>query len=269
MIVEGIVIHKTVYKEKDIICDLLLRSGKKLSLYIYGGKGGGKNQKGSIVEHGFMLKCTLNPRRKKIESELHIVKEYQLIWSPKFIRNDFKAFYLSTFFYEIVSKIAIEESLDFEDKEHQGLFNVLSNALFFLDHSLENHHFNNHAHLFLFLSKLTIQLGILPTLDECVLCDTKFKEFELCLFDAQSGGFVCTDCTSQKDEFLSDNKSLLAENQHSQQMRRLLTMIKNIQYKNYKDIGEVMAGANIGLFNYINYQFGFDQGDFKSWKLLL
>ena len=81
MKVEGIVIQKTPFKERDIICHLLLRTGKTLAVYFYGGRGGGKKAKGSIIETGFMLSVELQRQRKTLDSPMHIAKEYSLIWS--------------------------------------------------------------------------------------------------------------------------------------------------------------------------------------------
>ncbi len=43
--IEGILIKKIPYKERDIIGTLLLRSGMQVSAIFYGGAGGGKNKK--------------------------------------------------------------------------------------------------------------------------------------------------------------------------------------------------------------------------------
>ena len=65
MQLEGILVHKAIHKERDLIGTLLLRDGTLVNLYFYGGRGGGKSQKGSILELGFMLKVKLGSRIKK------------------------------------------------------------------------------------------------------------------------------------------------------------------------------------------------------------
>ena len=269
MHVEGIVIHKTPYKERDLICNLLLRSGKKISIYFYGGRGGGKNNKGSIIEVGFMLAIDLAPRRKRLEADMKIAKEYKLIWHPDNIRNDFKAFYLASFYLEYISKISVENGLDeHESTEHAGIFNVLSNALFFLDESIKNKTFELNTHLFLFLSKLSFQLGVTPDIENCIFCEKVFSTTELCLFDPRNGGFSCMDCASKKDEYLSENKNLREEYQSSITLRNKMKQVFQMNYKEYgqlKDIGQGLAAAE---FNYINYQFGFSKDQIKSWAMV-
>lgn len=269
MNLEGIIIQKTPYKDKDLICNLLLRSGQKIALYFYGGRGGGKKAKGSILEVGFMMRVTLAPRRKSVETNIKIAKEYQHIWNSEFIRDDFRAFYLSSFFMEYIGKISIESDLDEATKdEHSGLFKVLSNALFFLDASLKNKHFDLNTQLFMFLSKLTIELGITPNVDECLYCANSLKENELCMFDPRDGGFSCMDCTSKKDEYLSDNKLLKQEYMGSLKLRKSIKKAYELPYKDYSRLVEITQGLTIAQFNYINHQFGFTKDQFKSWALI-
>jgi DNA repair protein RecO len=269
MHVEGIIIHKTPYKERDLICNLLLRSGKILSIYFYGGRGGGKRNKGSILEVGFMLAIELNPRRKKIESDIQIAKEYKLLWDCDHIRTDFKAFYLASFYLEYMAKIAVEDDLVVSnDQEHAGLFNVLSNGLFYLDESIRNKDFFLNTHLFIFLTKLAVQMGITQDVETCLYCKKEFNLTELCLFDPQNGGFSCIECSSQKDEFLTDNKILREEYQSSQQMRLALKKVYQIPYKSYGEIPEITQGLASAEFNYINYQFGFTKDQIKSWQMI-
>lgn len=269
MQVEGIIIHKTPYKERDLICNVLLRSGRTQSVYFYGGRGGGKKSKGSILEVGFMLSITLNPRRKKIETEIQIAKEYKLLWDCDHIRTDYRAFYLASFFMEYIGKIAIEEDLnDNENHEHTGVFNVLSNGLFYLDESVKDKCFDLNTHLFVFLSKLSLHIGIAPDLEHCLFCEKVFHEKELCLFDPQDGGYSCMECGSKKDEYLSENKMLREEYQSSQGLRILMKKVFKMPYKEYRKVSEIPSGLTIAEFNYINFQFGFSRDQFKSWQMI-
>ncbi len=269
MHIEGIILSKTPYKERDLICNLLLRSGKKTSVYFYGGRGGGKGNKGSILEVGFMLAVELGRKKRSVETEINIAKEYQLLWRADKIRENFQAFYLSCFYLEYLAKIAIEENFHEEGhEEHQGLFNVLSNGLYFLDESLGKDQFELPSHLFIFLTKLSAQLGIAPDTNHCIFCDNAFKQDELCLFDPQNGGFACTECCSKRDEFLSDNKNLLQEYQSSQNFRMMLKVVHSRPYKEYQSITGITHGLTAGAFNFINYQFGITADKVKSWKMV-
>ncbi len=270
MHIEGIVLSKTTYKERDLICDLLLRSGKKQTVYFYGGRGGGKNNKGSIIEVGFMLAVELGPKKKAVETSISIAKEYKLLWRADLIRNDFQAFYLASFYLEYITKIAVDHHAHEFDHEHhdEGLFNVLSNALFYLNHSLENQSFDLHTHLFIFLAKLSAHLGITPSTDLCVFCDSHLAQENMCLFDHQNGGFVCLDCNSKRDEFLSDNNALLQEYQSGHVLREALRNVVLRPYKEYALINKIARGSVEAKFNFINYQFGFSADQVRSWKLI-
>lgn len=268
MKVEGIIIHKTAYKERDLICNMLLRSGKTVSVYFYGGQGGGKSMKGSILELGNMMKVQLNERRKKIESELSVAKEYNLLWSGKNVREDFQAFYLMTFYLEVLGKIALEEDLDdpFDDG-HTGLFNVLSNSIFYLDDSVKNKKFNTHTHLLLFFSKLFINLGVNIDVENCLHCGIDLQK-EMSMFDPTNGGFSCRECNSKKDEFLTQDRLLMEEYQSSTRLLESLRLAYKLVYKDYTHLGEIDQGLTVALFNYFNQQFGFSKDQFKTWGMI-
>lgn len=268
MQVEGIILSKTLYKEKDLICHLLLRSGETLSVYFYGGKGGGKNQKGSILEVGFMVRVQLQKSRKKLDTNLQTAKEYSLIWHSDLIRSDYKAFCLSSFYLEFISKITSEASMDYANHDDAGLFKVLSNALYFLDDSLAKKCFDLNQHLFIYLSKMIIELGINPDTKDCLYCGKHFSLADLCLFDYSDGGFSCQDCSSQKDEYLSENKSLFLEHQNAKILRKNLGEVYQTNYKDYQKLSEIERGIAISLFQYINFQFEFVKEDFKTWSSL-
>ena len=271
MHVEGIILNKTPYKERDLICHLLLRTGKKMTIYFYGGRGGGKSHKGSILEVGFMLAIELGRKKKSIESDMFTAKEYRLLWRSDQIRQNYQAFYLESFFLEYVNKIAIDEydDDDHQTDEHAGLFNVLSNALFYLDESLSKNNFESKNHLFIFLAKLSAQLGIVPAVDHCIFCDHLLSETELCLFDPHNGGFSCVECASQRNEFLSENHQLRQDYQNSQRLRSKMKQVFIRPYKEYGELQGIENGQNIAEFNFINYQFGFRPDNFRSWKLLI
>lgn len=268
MNVEGILIHKTPYKERDLICKILLRSGKVLTVYFYGGRGGGKKSKGSILEVGFMLKINLAPRRKKIESEIHVAKEHQLIWKSDKIREDFKAFYLMCFYLELIGKVTISSDLEDETNEFHTLFSVLSNSLYYLDHSLIQKHFELEGHLFIFLSKIMHALGVHPDIDACLFCAKDLEADEFVRFDHLNGGFSCHDCASKTDEFISDNRFLLEELNAAKKLRSLLGQLRSLQTKNYLEVNDVSKNNNLALINFINAHYHFTQEQFKSWGMI-
>lgn len=268
MKIEGILIHKTPYKERDLIAKLLLRSGKTQSVYFYGGQGGGKSRKGSILELGHMVSVQLQERRKKLETDLVMAKEYQLLWSGKKIRENFMAFYLMSFYLELMSKVTLDDALDDIDDDHQqGLFNVLSNALYFLNEAVEKNQFNINSHLFLFFSKTLIQLGVSIDTEYCLFCNSQLDD-HMVLFDPVNGGFACRECSSQKDQFLSDHKLLLNEYQNSTKLKEKLTLSVKSKYKKYDCLKEVDQSLTIALFQYINTQFELSKDSFKTWQMI-
>jgi len=272
MNLEGIIIYKTAYKERDLICKLLLRSGKLVTLYFYGGRGGGKAQKGSILEVGYMLRVTMAPRRKKLDQDILIAKEWTLLWEPANIRNDFQAFYLVSFFFEVSQKIAIDEDIkylgEFEE-EHQGIFNVLSNAIFNIDKAVKEKNFEVFPQLFLYLIKLTYHLGVVPNYRSCQHCDVDLKSVELAKFEPQNGGFTCYDCLVQKDENLSENRFLFEELKNSKQLIAYIEHTLGLNYKNYIDLKDIPRGSCEAVFNYFCYQFHLQAIQFKTWSFII
>lgn len=269
MQIEGIVIQKTPFKERDVICQLLLRSGKNLSVYIYGGRGGGKKAKGSIIEIGFMLRIELQRQKKTLETPMPIAKEYNLIWKSDHIRNNYQALCLQSFYFELIKKITVGDELEEGIlEEHEGLFNVLSNALFYLDKSLEQSHFQLEQHLFLFLAKVMVQLGVNPDTENCLYCHEELKKNEFCLFVTHEGGFSCHECQTQKDEFLSDNMQLKEEFQNSTVYREQLKKAFSLTFKNYFDLEQINRTLNTMSFHYLNFQFEFKTDQYKTWKML-
>jgi recombinational DNA repair protein (RecF pathway) len=270
MHLEGILIHKTATKERDILAKVLLRSGKVVNLYFYGGRGGGKSGKGSILELGHMLKVTLSPQKKKLETTIHVVKEYSLLWEPAKIRLDFMAFYLLSFYCEIFLKIAVEEDLENQHDfaEHTGLFKVMSNAIYCLEDSLQKKQFVVFVQLFIFLSKLTLELGILPDYEQCLHCHIPLQEVQFARFEPNAGGFTCHDCLMQKGDFLSENQLLLEELKSSMSLRHNLITSLNCKFTDYQQITSITRGQCNAQFNYFCYQFSFQPNQFKTWVTL-
>lgn len=270
MNLEGILIHKTPYKERDIIGKVLLRSGKVVDLYFYGGRGGGKYSKGSILEVGYMLKVTLAPKRKKIETQLHVVKEYSLLWEAKEIRLNYQAFYLLSLYAEVIQKISIEEDLENDDvfAEHEGIFNVFSNAVFCLDKAVINNDYNLYQQMFLFLAKMNHELGILPDYQKCLHCNIDLDKVQLAKFEPHDGGFTCHDCLLSVDQFVSQDKVLFEELKSSMSLRNSLVLGLQSKYTEYAKLGEVSRGQCNALFNYFCYQFQMQPSHFKTWDML-
>lgn len=273
MKVEGLVFQKTPYKERDMIVHLLTRGGHKVSLYVYGGQGGGKSKKGTLLELGHMLsfvmqKSAPHKNNSNFDSRISIAKVDQVLWAPKYIRNDYRAFMLSQFFLEVVQKLALSEGDDPESIEHEGIFNVLSNAIFYLDKAVESNQVDYLVHLQLFFTKIIHHLGIAPDYSECLFCQKTFDDSDLCLLDISNGGFGCLECTSKMDEFLSENRQLAQEYQVGRKFKHTFKKFSLEPYKSYEKLQDINQGVVRASFNYLNYQFGFTEADYRTWKLL-
>lgn len=190
--IEGLVISKTPFKERDLICKILLRNGKKISVIFHGGRGGGTKKKSSVLELGFMLDIELS--WSKSTSEIYRASEWNPRWMHKYIRNNSKAFYLLCFYCEVLNYISFNEDLhDFEETV-EGPFRVISNALFLLEKDLENKSFDMHKHLLLFLSKLLLEQGVYPRMESCRICGNYLEQFKTLALVADQGGFACERC---------------------------------------------------------------------------
>jgi DNA repair protein RecO len=264
MNVEGILLRKTPYKEKDLICEFLLRNGQLFSAYFYGGQGSERKKTSSILELGHLLKITTSGSKKERSSELMTAKEWEVVWHSDHIRKNFKAFYLLNFYAEFLLKIATKfnHGDDFQHDENSGLFKVLSNSLFFMDESVAQKKFDETQHLFLFLSKLILELGVVPQLDECMFCGIDLQGTNALVFDVKDGGFICHDCSNQRfdgnlNQLLVDGYSIYQNLNHS---------LKN-KYSEYSRLQVTQAQVK-QLMNYLCYQFDFQVQDFKSYAVV-
>jgi hypothetical protein len=241
MNLEGIIIQKTPYKDRDIIAKFLLRSGKVVNLYFYGGRGGGKHNKGSILELGYMLKVTLAPRRKAIEQDIKIAKEWKLIWEAGSLRTNFHGFYYLSFLFEIAQKISLDfDSSDPDNNEHAGIFNIISNSIFYLDKSIKDENFDLFSQAFLMLGKLNFQ----------------------------NGGFTCRECLLREDQSISDSRSLFNELKSSTQLREAMKFVMHLKFSEYYKLNSITRGQTQAVFNYFCYQFNFQPSNFKTWDVI-
>lgn len=183
---------------------LLTRNGQVAHVLLYGGRGGGKHQKGSDIELGHLCHGEVSGRSSS--DGLLAGKEFEATWCHQKIRHDYKAYSLCCFFLEVVAKLAPQVSIhDWEQDQDQdseyvnndemvGFFRVLSNALIYLDQSLihQSHEgpIDLTGQLALFISKLMLELGIFPLLEKCVLSGVPLaSQLSLGLL-AEKGGFA-------------------------------------------------------------------------------
>ena len=199
--IEGILLSKTPFKERDLIGQLLLRSGKKVSVLFYGGQGGGKRMKSCVLGPGNLLSVEVNPFRRQQNQGFYLSREYSLKWHHQNLRNHHQAFYLLCFYLEILSRVALEDDLGEGEGgrqapfgqgvcEDQGAFSVLSNAIYYLDESVGKKRFEKTKHLALFLSKLVHYLGLTPRLEQCLYSHRDLKGLRDFGLVFEQGGFA-------------------------------------------------------------------------------
>lgn len=196
MLLEGILVHKQPYKERDIIGSFLLRSGEIISGYFYGGQGGGKNMKSDILQIGYALRFKAHDLKNKSSSQSQTYKlsEWKVIWQHENIRNDYKAFVGMTYFCELHKKLAPEiHSLEeIGQSGDQHLFSSLSNSLFALDQQTKNFQAIKKT----MLSRLIYFLGILPDAAHCCFCGIDLSQSKSFLF-YEEGQASCPNCLSE------------------------------------------------------------------------
>ncbi len=194
--VEGILLSKHPYGERNLIVKLLLRSGKLITVMFYGGRGGGEKKKASVLELGTMLKVELS--RSKTTSDFQSAKEWQPIWMANKVRDNHLAFYALCFIVQVAAKVAVEEDLHDEsqsfDQHSHGIFRAVSNALVHLESSVAANEFIPRGEVALYLGKLLVELGVFPDLKSCIVCGHALSDFKLMSLSSQHGGFTCSNC---------------------------------------------------------------------------
>lgn len=255
---EGLVIHKAVYKERDLICKILTRSGTVASVYFYGGRGGGRFSKGTILELGFMLKINLQLNRKKNDPDILIAKDWDLIWNSDTIRNNVKAFYFSHFIFELISKVAQKHSKDSINND-EGLFKITSNSLFFLDDALKRETYIPTRHIGMFLIKAALELGVIPDLESCLYCFEPLEKFSSILFEPQNGGFCCNQC---------NNLISKAEGESSKNFLKNTQAILSTSFKSWDTVQDPQRGGCEAIFKFLCTQFEWQPSKFISYSML-
>jgi DNA repair protein RecO len=255
--VEGLILNKTDFQERHLICSVLLRTGKKVSILFYGGQGGGKKIKPTQLEIGAMLEIELSVSKRT--SDVHRAKEWKTLWKAQRIRTNHKAFILLCAICEIVSKIIGEEDLHHDEltQEHEGIFRVVSNALFYLEKSLELEQFNLHKEFTIFLGKLLGEQGVFPQRENCCLCGLELCEESISTLSLEHGGFTCSACSPRKADFSAINDLWF-----------ILGPIGSQKYPELIPLKLENNGVSRHLMDYFLYQFHLEASSFKSLSMV-
>ena len=255
---EGLVLQKTPFQERHLICHLLGRNGQKFSVLFYGGRGGGPKKKASVLDLGAMLKMELHYGRRT--HHLHKAQEWSLLWRHKNIRTSHKAFSLMCFYLEMTAKMAPEDNLFEQGKGeggHTGLFTVLGNALFLLEKTCRKENHNIFFSLLLFLSKLLIAEGLFPEIHRCIITGERINSGEQCYLLNDYGGFAKVHALNKKD---------LSPHGLEIHGRLRIFLIKTARTKYLDMVEEVSIDRPCFdlLLDYGLYQFHFEKNNLKS-----
>lgn len=259
---EGIILNKTPFKERHLVSRVLLKNGKKISVNFLGGQGGGKKMKSSVVQLGHGIRFSLTGKLKEGD-QLNLCKDFKPLWSPQKIRDNHRAFYLMCFFLEFLDKISLTEDLQSRTRLQQinfedlGLYNVLSNSLFFMDEALQSGEFNSHKFLSIFFAKLVFQLGLTPNLEI-----EYFSEIPLVKVP-------CIQLSFENGAFIDGDKVEVQERMDHKDVWEFLKACWNFKFKDHKNIPEIDANVPNVLLSYLFFQLGFSKSDFRSLELVL
>lgn len=264
---KAIILNKIKFKEKDIICQLLIENGATVSCLFYGGAGGSSSKrKSSIIEVGHVLDITFNQAKKDIVSDLLTAKEYQLKWSYKNIRNNYQAFCTLSFYLELMSKLARPINQDeLEIIHHEELFTILSNAIFYLDQDGVNAEKTKNNHLCLFFVKICHAMGVFPETADCIYCGNPLIGQSLIFLQKNDGGFACKTCLEQKFEQESKNINFQADNK----LHHMFLMGAQTYYRDHAKIQNASNQLVLDLLDYLFFQFHFQKANFKTLTTLL
>lgn len=256
--IEGILVRKTPFQDRHLIGDLILRNGKKQGVLFFGGLGGGKKVKPNNLEIGKLYQVTIKTPQK---GDLIQTKEWQLKWSHEKIRYDYWKFLLLNFICEICSQTAIpqEDIKNDNDTQYQGLFNVLSNGIFFLENEAvpsNDHHFNSY-----FLGKFMIDFGIMPQLKTCIHCDVILPKFAPSYLDIEKSGFQCSNKQCEGDK----------RGGNQEHLRLALIQSGNLNWRSFSvgiDSLNITNDHLKALLNYLIFHLNIDQESIKTVKSL-
>ncbi len=194
--------------------------------------------------------------RGKSTDSVYKAQEWKIIWAPNQIRSNFSAVSLMCLYFEIIYKLSLEESLHEEEDIHQsGLFSVLANGVFYLEHTVGANTFVKEQQLLLFLGKLVLEQGIYPRMKNCIFCDQILEKSRLAFLLFEKGGFSCGSCF---------------DGTKGQEGKDLWNFLQTVRIESHRDFNfERLNFQNVSsisqlLFDYFCFQFQLVPKSFKS-----
>ncbi|MBF0360056.1 MAG: recombination protein O N-terminal domain-containing protein [Oligoflexia bacterium] len=285
--VDGILISKMPYRERDILGKLLLRNGQKITVLFRNARGGKRNKKTLNLELGYFLKTEVNKSNTggagAADDSFFAANDWTLIWYHQRIRENLKAFYLMCLFLEMGLKVSLTASvftllneqiisrpnLRAKNRDGEGVFSVLSNALFFLEDSLTKNSFNEERELILFSIKLLYSEGVGMNLSECIRCKMPFGKVYAVGLISKEGGFCCNSCSGSCSGVWEFSEFGEFSYLYGLIKQALITKYRDYHLLRVKNSTIATSATTKIIFNYFCQQFHFSPGEFKSIKSLL
>jgi recombinational DNA repair protein (RecF pathway) len=263
--VEGLLLSKIPHQERHLIGHALLRSGKKIPVLFYGGRGGGEKMKGTTLELGTMLRIELVRTRSTVE--MAKAREWQPIWAPGQVRYNFRAFAFLCFILEVAEKMALPGELHDDNASHdqdsEGIFRVISNAVHRTDSLAKQDSVSWESELILFLCKLLIEVGVAPDLSACTHCANAFSPNEPIQLSPAHGGFSCYGCLNPEERQGVDQTS------SGRELLNCFSLSAQGRYAEVSFAQKPGKSAANALVHYFLYQFNFTREKFLSLKQVL
>ncbi|MFI5390348.1 MAG: hypothetical protein ACHQYQ_03220 [Bacteriovoracales bacterium] len=194
--------------------------------------------------------------RSRSTETIYKASEWNIIWAADLLRSDFSAVSLMCLYFEIISKLSLEESLhDEDDIQQSGLFSVLSNGVYYIEQTVKNKTFVKEQQLLLFLGKLVLEQGISPRMKTCVFCDQILEKSRAVNLLFEKGGFSCEFCYGgTKGE---EGKGLWSFLQGIRTESHRDFSFERLNFQNVRSLGQL-------LFDYFCFQFQLEPKSFKT-----
>ena len=262
MTTEGLILDKTPFQDRHLICRLLMRSGQKISVMFYGGRGGGKKKLPSVLDLGVMVR--LHPVVGRTTGSLYKSRQWSVLWRHEGIRQCYRSFGLLCFYLEVAAKMALEGDWRREDGPRpygQRLFSATGNALKLLEENSRRKNRSPYFESSLFLAKVLIAEGVFPEVSRCMATGGALPLDAAARLVNELGGFVGGGCPE------GGRPSPFAPDVHAK-LRRFLALAARIKYADVCEDPSIDRLCFRLLLDYGLYQFHLEEGDFRTLPIL-
>ena len=258
MTTEGLILDKVPFQDRHLICRLLVRSGEKISVMFYGGRGGGKKKGPCVLDLGTMVR--VYPVVGRATGGLYKSRQWSVLWRHEGIRDCYRSFGLLCFYLEVAAKMALEgEGSGGGGSGSYGrrLFLATGNALRLLEENSRRRDRRPYFESSLFLAKVLIAEGVFPEVFRCVATGDELPLDGAARLVNGLGGFVGADRPE------GGGPSPFALDIHAK-LRAFLALAARTKYADVAEDPAIDAGCFRLLLDYGLYQFQLEEGDFRT-----